>query len=463
MTIGAVYASDLSRVRITCSAAPALADYATIERSVDQIRWVTVRGGGQVALVGAACQLDDYEFTPGQTNYYRATYVDTANPGLVALGTVATANNASVTPGLPGSLQDNDILVLKAAIRNTAGSVNTPAGWSLLADGGNFRVFTRTYTAGLTAPTVTFTGGVANADTAARICSVRNADFSVSSTIQANASAQDIDAPAIASAGLKPNLLLRVGWKQATSTASAMTGWVALSRDVASAGDDMTVLWWSKVTSDNEPAGVFTMTGGAAALSKAATLRFTRKDFVSQETTTILPTITDVWLKNLARPFLNRTIVVTGFSDVTQPSRSGSFPIVARSLPVAVTELRGGDNYTLTVKTETGDELEDLKAVLAAGDVVLIHLPPTEKRFPGGYFLVGAVSRRRSQKTQGIRRYFDLELEEVTAPSSVLVGATITYQGVINAFATYTDLIAANATYADVLNRIGTPADVVVP
>jgi len=465
VTIAAVYASDLSRVRISCSGVTSLADYAKIERSTDQITWVTVRGGSAVTLTAGACQLDDYEFVPGVANYYRAQYVDTADPAVGSVGTLATGNNASVVPGLPSGLVDNDVIMMYAAIRNTAASVSVPAGWSTWVDGGNFKIFIRVWTTGVTAPTVAFTGGAAGDDTMARIIKVTNADFNITGlAMKSNASAADIAFDPMAVAGSYANLFVLVGWKQTTSTGDTPpSGWTLISRDTATAGNDETGIWYQKTSSANSVAGAITGLGGSAAVSKSTILRFTRRPYLVQETANLTPTISTVWMKNIAQPFLNRQIVVTDFSAIVLPSRSGSFPVIGRSNNVAVTEVRGGDSYTLTVKTETDAECEDLKTVLASGEVVFLQLPSDYKRFPSGYYLIGNVSIRRAQSVRSPRRYFDLELEEVTAPSSVLVGNTITWQGVINAYATWADVIAANATWLDVMNRIGTPSDVVVP
>jgi hypothetical protein len=464
MTIAAVYASDLSRVRVSCSGVTSLADYATIERSVDQITWFTVRGGSAVTLTAGACQLDDYEFVPGVVNYYRARYVDTADPSVGAVGTLSTGNNASVNPGLPAGLVDNDVIMMYAAIRNTAAAVSVPAGWSTWVDGGNFKIFIRVWTTGVAAPTVAFTGGAAGDDTMARIISVKNADFDITGlAMKSNASAADIAFDPMAVAGTLANLFVLVGWKQTTSTGATLAGWTLIARDTATAGNDETGIWYQKTSTVNSLAGAISGLGGSSAVSKSTILRFTRRPYLVQETATITPTITSVWMKNIAQPFLNRAIVPTDFSAIQLPSRSGSFPVVGRSSNVAVTELRGGDNYTLTVKTETDAECEDLKAVLASGEVVLLQLPHDFRRFPGGYFLINNVAIRRAQSVRSPRRYFDLDLEEVAAPSSVLVGNTITWQGVINAYATWADVIAANATWLDLMNRIGSPSDVVVP
>ena len=71
----ASYDATLARVRLNLAALrTALGADATavIERSTDQIRWYTVRGGGGVAVTASAADLDDYEFAPDVPSYYRA-------------------------------------------------------------------------------------------------------------------------------------------------------------------------------------------------------------------------------------------------------------------------------------------------------------------------------------------------------------------------------------------------------
>ena len=464
MSISTTYNADLSRVQIVCAGVHADANHALIERSMDQITWTTVRGGSVVTLVGGACALDDYEFIPNTTNYYRATYVDTSDVTLVAEGTLSTANNGPVTPGLPAGVQDGDILVMMAAIRNTAGAPSTPTGWFPIADVGNFKVFTRVYAAGVTAPTVTFTGGVANADTAARIVAMRNASFSVLATTQSNSSAQDIAHPSVAPVDIKPNRMLAAVWKQATSTGATMPDWTLISRNIATAGDDETIAWWHKFTDVTAPSGTITVTGGVAAVSKVAILRFSRKEFIAQETDDITPNIDRIWIKNIQRPFLNREITLVGQSEQQRSSRSALFDIVSRSDGIAVTELRGSPRFSISIKTETVSEADDFDLVLSVGDVVFIQTPPGCPRpLRTGYYLIGDTNEGRGTSIRSPRRYFTLPLTRCAAPNPTLVGTTVTWQGVINAFATWTELIAAEPTWADVLTRIDEPSDVVVP
>jgi hypothetical protein len=463
MSIAAVYADDLSRVRITCTGAAAHADYAVIERSADGITWSVVRGGNQVPLVAGACSLDDYEFAASVSNTYRATYVDSASPSVITPAAVASGDNVSLIPALPAGLVDGDLLLLKAAIRSTSASVNTPAGWALWVDGGNFRVFARSYAAGVVAPTVTFAGGAAGDDTVARILAVRNAEHGNTAwQYQSNASAQDIAVPGVVLAGTEANLVLRIGWKQSTATSSTLADWTFISRDSVIAGNDETVLWYQRTTSTNPVAGAFVMSGGVAAVSKAATMRLTRAPYVLRETANVTPGMDRVWLKNPQRPYLNRPVTVVDWSTIQRPARSGVFEVVGRSAAVAVTELRGGKRYTLTVTTTSLDQAADFDGVLSAGEPVHLHVP-AGCPFPGGYWIIADTGERRPAARRSVRRYVDLPLVEVAAPDGTIVGATITWQGVINTYATWADLIAAEPTWSDVLDSIGTPADVVVP
>ncbi|MFF5992578.1 hypothetical protein [Prauserella flavalba] len=180
------------------------------------------------------------------------------------------------------------------------------------------------------------------------------------------------------------------------------------------------------------------------------------------QTTTITPQLQQVWIKNIARPFLNRAVVVNDFSNVQRQSRNGVFQVVGRSLPVAVTDVRGSRSYDLVVIAETLAESDDLDLVLAAGDPVFVHVPPNCPVPRSMYAVVGNVSIAR-RSTRGVRRYHTLPLTEVAPPGPDIVGASITYQGILSAFGTYADLLAANATYEDVVERIGDPGEVIVP
>jgi hypothetical protein len=129
MAVTVTYDSVLSRVRISATGIPAAADVAKFERSIDQVRWTTVRGGTAVPVVSGAAALDDFEFAADVANYYRVSGIDTSPITFVAAGATSVGNNVALTPALPAGLVAGDLLLCQASIRNSGtGTPNTPAG-----------------------------------------------------------------------------------------------------------------------------------------------------------------------------------------------------------------------------------------------------------------------------------------------------------------------------------------------
>ena len=178
-------------------------------------------------------------------------------------------------------------------------------------------------------------------------------------------------------------------------------------------------------------------------------------------TAAITPTIDRVWLKSVARPFLNRPVIVADYSDVTRPGRSGLFDVVGRSYPVSVLDVRGSRRWTLDVLTHTPGDADDLDLLLASGDVLLVQVP-AGSGVPAGYVVVGDTNQRRTARRTA-RRVHELPCTEVAAPGPDVVGATVTCQGVLNAYATCAAVLAAHPTCLDLMELIGDPTDVVVP
>lgn len=465
MTVTLSYDPQLSRVRVD---ATGLGDAltATVERSTDQIRWTTVRGGSNVAVTaGAIPTVDDFEFSADVLNYYRVSY--TAAMSFVAAGTAAHGVNASVVPGLPAGLLQGDTMYLLAAIRNSgAGTPTTPSGWTPVVDAGNMRLFTKTAGASESAPTVAFTGGVANADTTAQIAAFRGVDPDPIGipTTQLNGSGQNVDVPAITlPSALDGGLNLWIGWKADDWTSvDVVSGGTEIGEPDTTTGDDQGVVWdyriLAKTTSFvNLTARVFTVTGGVAAISRGATAVFQHS--LATQTNSITPMLDGVWLKFIARPFLNTLVEPWGDIRWTRRSRNGVFEVVGRSSRVSVADVRLSKEGTLQLKTLTVDDFERLDLVLAGGDPVFLHAPAGHP-LPSMYVDVGDV--QMDSPVPGTF-FFTLPLTQVSAPAAEIVGATATYQTVINNYATYTAVLSAFATYGDLLEEIAQPADIEVP
>lgn len=208
----------------------------------------------------------------------------------VGVGVPAHAVNASVTPGLPTGLQPGDSMIIQAAIRNSGtGTPDTPAGWDLKLDASNMRVFGRYYETGDTDPTVTFTGGVANADTSAQCAAWRGASLdaiaatAVGATL--NGSAQDIAVAALSLGRGAPDegcLSMHFAWKADdwTSVAAVADG-IEVGEPDTTTGDDQGIVWDYRIIAfagfSTIGARTFTVTGGGAAISRGACLVLPRR------------------------------------------------------------------------------------------------------------------------------------------------------------------------------------------
>jgi hypothetical protein len=459
MTVTLTYDATLSRVQVNATGLGG-ALTAVVERSTNQITWAAVRGGVDVPITaGVSATVNDYEFAPDVTNYYRLRYLDTVT--FVSAGTSAHAANASVAPGLPAGRAAGDALLILAATRASAqGTPTTPAGYTELVNAGNVRVHAKTAGSSESTPTVAFTGaGDATMSVSAQMCAFRGARAVLGATAASalNGSAQNIATPAYTPVS-NNSVLVWIGWKQDTTRPAGVPSDIGSSSTTL--GDDQGIVWAYQVQTTAAAAGAssFTVTGGASASSRGIVLELLANEI--SQSNSITPALGSVWIKNLARPFLNRAVTVNDWSDVERPSRNGVFPIVGRTYPVAVTDLRLSRSYDLIVTTSTVDDANELDLCLASGEPVLVHVP-ADCPMPGMYAVVGdvKVSRREARST---RRYLTLPLVECAAPGADIVGATNTWSAVIAGYITWTATISANATWQDVLDGVADPGDVIV-
>lgn len=223
---------------------------------------------------------------------YTVTDIDPALITFGAAGTAAHANNANVTPGIPASVAAGNLLLVFAAIRNSGtGIPDTPSGYVRLPvfdTTANAQLFAKIAVGGDTAPTISFTGGVANADTSAQMIRVagkfHDADnLVVGSNTILNASAQDIYTPPLY-IDTDNCLVLYLAWKQDDWTSvAAIAGATEIGEPDTTTGDDQGIVWdyVIQTTATNIAKASFVVTGGAAAISRSAVvaLRCDRQTF----------------------------------------------------------------------------------------------------------------------------------------------------------------------------------------
>lgn len=197
----------------------------------------------------------------------------------LTVGTATTGSNASVTPGTPSGLLDGDFMAIVAAIRNSGTGVpNTPTGWTLISDNANMKIFGRYFETGDVMPLITFTGGVANADTYARALKARGVAKDMLTeapgAVTTNTSAQNINFPAYDVPG-DNHLLLMALWKQDDATSIATpAGWTSQGLTNMTTGDDMLVQLYTllQTTEADISATAAVVTGGGAAIGRGSIL-----------------------------------------------------------------------------------------------------------------------------------------------------------------------------------------------
>jgi hypothetical protein len=197
----------------------------------------------------------------------------------VAAGAAAHGDNASLAPALPAGWQQGDMLIGVAAIRSTAAFPSGATGgydW-LLATEGNLRLFWKIATASESAPTVSFAGGTAGDTTSAVMIALRGRwlDLSGSIVLAHVAAALNDSAQNVAYPGLGVRVphcfILYVGWKQDDYTSAASPGTEIIEASSTTGNDQsLTLAYQIQTTATPIAAGAFTITGGAAAISRGA-------------------------------------------------------------------------------------------------------------------------------------------------------------------------------------------------
>lgn len=215
----------------------------------------------------------------------------------VAAGTVSHGNNASVTPGVPAGYASGDLLLIFAAIRNSGtGSVNVPSGWTRMSGflaTDNCAILGKIATSSESSPTVTFSGGVANADTSAQMIALRGrfAPITDLSPVQRGASCLNDSAQNITYPGMTVeqdnSVVIYLGWKQDDWTSVAtISGATEIGEPSTTTGNDQGIVWdyVIQTTAAHIASGVFTVTGGAGAISRGAVIvvRATKQLFTGQ-------------------------------------------------------------------------------------------------------------------------------------------------------------------------------------
>lgn len=467
MSLGLTYNNDLSRVQITITGIPGGIETVTVERSVNELLWETVRGAAALPVSGGTASVDDFEFAADVDNYYRVSSSVEAGlhlPG-VAGSYASTPNHASlhVAGGLRVRTQVHPDVWASGAVQTITGRYGTTGNqrsWQLVIQpDGLLRV---NASADGTATTVAHAAPVATTAEFVGVNLVVNNGAGGHSTQFSTAPARSGPWGALGSpvpgagtftlhGGTEP---LTVGAANggAMNPLAGVVGWVEVY-DVAAAA----------VVADADFAGQATgatawadSTGKPWAVHGAA-------EIIGDPlfSASITPSLEGrVWLKSIRHPFLNRPVSVGGVTGDTRSSKGGLLQVQGRSAPIAVTDVRASQQFTVTLRTATLIEARDMDLTLASGDTFYLQVP-AGSQIPGGYVAIDTTGLERFGPVS-TRRRWPLPCTVVTPPGPGVVGTTLTWGGVFNLYGSWAALDASNPTWRDLLATVGSPDDLVV-
>lgn len=210
----------------------------------------------------------------------RLTAVTASTATFGNTGTASTGSSGSRTPGLPTGAASGNLVLIYASTRNSGtGIPDTPSSWTRLPifpSTANAQVFGRIYDGVWAMPTVTYTGGAANEDTIAQSLRLGGKWHSVSNILVGsahclNTSAQNVTYPGLAKPICDDSIILFFAWKQDDYTSATSPG-TEVQEASSTAGNDASQVWAYSIqtTATAVASGVFTITGGASAISRGA-------------------------------------------------------------------------------------------------------------------------------------------------------------------------------------------------
>jgi len=339
----------------------------TVERSTDQVRWTTVRGGAALTPVNGAISLDDYEFTPDVRNFYRVLdqpgYGPPQNP------------NTSFETDTSGWQPINATIT-----RSTAQAHDGTASLLITPDG---------------------TSGSGGANAAGLVPVTPGETIRVSLWAYSPSGWSD----------LRPC----ADWHDA--------GGAFLSSGLGSGFAVPAATWTYLEQTLTVPAGAAFAKMRARHGGTPSASDIWYADQVELRTLGITPVLDGVWLKSISNPALNRKVTVRDWSDITRPSRTGLFQVVGAKYPIAVTEVRGSRQWTLELRADLA-EAAAIDALLDDGGVLLVHVP-ADSTVPGGYVVAGDSSEKHFEFDVPKTRFISLPLTEVAAPPPEVTGVAV--------------------------------------
>ena len=165
----------------------------------------------------------------------------------------------------------------------------------------------------------------------------------------------------------------------------------------------------------------------------------------------------NVYLGHPGKPTLNMQVILADWQDGSRRTRSATFDVIGKTLPVVRSFKRAGAAGVMTVRCDDFNTLINLNSLLDDGFPLLIRTPRTPDWGIGAKYLhIGDSDVQLRVRTPTFaRRWVTLPWTEVSRPAGLAQGGPgFRWADVITTYATWADVISNNATWADVIDGV---------
>lgn len=439
-------------------------DVVTLYRKVGGVRTV-VRGGDTITATDPSLVVTDSELPFGTPVTYEADVFPATAWSFVGVGTAGVADAAAVVPTVHASKQAGDLLLgfHTTGDTNFASIPVVPFGWTEIARSTNMLISGKVSNGTETNASMTYSGGLGDACIGLIAC-IRPVGQTLGSldqlttiySTQTNASAQNIATPALTgtTAGME---LIHLLWKADDNTAFTAsdldlgTSWSQNTSTLLGNDRCMPVSGKHLATTTDTPADTVTITGGAAAISRALVLGILLDDPVVVAATPVSVTLTGGKVAvSDAITGVSAEVVITAWPSKNFTRESSRFNVNGRTIivsgPLSTFESE------IELFTESDSSRENLLDVFDSATSGIVQIRQSGD-YPDVdcYVSVTDVEQARySQDGSDARRLFTISAYEVDPwPTSFLTQGN-TLQDLSDAFSGLT-LASIASTYSTLL------------
>ncbi len=473
-TLNATYFSDFGRVRLELSDLDPNVVYSIQRSTALEPAWVDVRGATALSDTGTT-QIDDFEYTPNILNSYRVlgpvfhdafmrstsplgTSWGTADTGQVwvntsaAAGAVAYSDNGTAVTEKTSITATTSYLKQRVPIGVTdaevtySGSVDT-----VLAGTAEFDIGLRS--SGTVSPT-NYEGMLlfnSAGSVIVRMGKMEAGAFTPLTGFGSTVGTWNLGVPWHARFRVEGTSLMIRAWEDGNTEPTAWT--LAITDTSIAAGTDL----YERATYANS--GLVTQRWGPIHVDAIPT--------TVVATATVIPVQTEVYLKSITFPSLNRQLDCVDWKELTRNSRVGLHDVKGRHEILAISDVGSSATFSLTLVTRSKVENRALVALLTYGGTLLLQPPgdieeelcPTGYAgTPGGYVAVGGSSQRRTVYGQPIWTW-TVEFTRVAAADlNDIVPTMMTWEQLwayLGDTGSWEDVWATWATWQDLWNTPG--------